>query len=117
MYFNSFIIFEGYRFSQYNVDPHVYTYSADEYARHLEGAARYGLCILPLAHLPIILDPDWSKEETDYLFNLAREYDLRFMVMADRYEYPGKPRSIEVWTSTYLRVVTTNPSPKLNLGN
>ena len=43
------------------------------------------------------LDNEWTKEETDYLLNLCRKYDLRFIVIADRYEYSNtKSRSIEV---------------------
>lgn len=29
---------------------------------------------------------DWSKAETDYLFDLCERFDLRFIVIADRYE-------------------------------
>jgi SANT/Myb-like domain of DAMP1 len=55
-----------------------------------------------------LADPEWSKEETDYLFNLICEYDSRFYIVADRYEFPGgPPRSMEVryirsWPFTYL---------------
>lgn len=31
-------------------------------------------------------DPDWSREETDYLLGLCDLYDLRFFVISDRYE-------------------------------
>lgn len=42
-------------------------------------------------------DPDWTKEETDYLFQLVEEYDSRFYIVYDRYEYPGdKTRTLEV---------------------
>jgi DNA methyltransferase 1-associated protein 1 len=42
-------------------------------------------------------DPEWTKEETDYLFNLIREYDTRFYIVNDRYDFPGgPPRSMEV---------------------
>ena len=45
----------------------------------------------------VLVDDHWTKEETDYLFNLVREYDMRFYVVADRYEYPGgQARSLEV---------------------
>ena len=30
---------------------------------------------------------DWSKEETDYLVDLATEFDLRWIVISDRYDY------------------------------
>ena len=55
-----------------------YSYSMDEYTRMLE-------------------DGDWSKEETDYLFAIVREYDVRFYVIADRYDFPGgRPRTMQV---------------------
>ena len=31
-------------------------------------------------------DPDWTREETDYLLSLCDLYDLRFLVIGDRYE-------------------------------
>ena len=44
-----------------------------------------------------IQDAEWTKDETDYLFSLMREYDGRFFVVHDRYEYPNGPeRTIEV---------------------
>ena len=52
--------------------------------------------------LTLLADPEWTKEETDYLFNLVREYDSRFYIVADRYEFAtGPPRSMEV---RYVRV-------------
>ena len=52
--------------------------------------------------LTSLADPEWTKEETDYLFNLVREYDSRFYIVADRYEFAtGPPRSMEVG---YVRV-------------
>jgi len=29
---------------------------------------------------------DWSREETDYLLDLCERFDLRFIVIADKYE-------------------------------
>lgn len=34
-----------------------------------------------------LVDPAWSLEETNYLFDMLRSYNLRFIVVADRYEY------------------------------
>lgn len=34
----------------------------------------------------IAKDPDWSREETDYLLDLCELFSLRFLVIADRYE-------------------------------
>ena len=50
-----------------------------------------------------LIDPDWTVQETAYLFDLLKIYDLRFVVAADRYEYRSgkgdeepKRRSVEV---------------------
>lgn len=41
-------------------------------------------------------DPEWTKEETDYLLNLVQEFDLRWPVIWDRYEYtPTVLHSVE----------------------
>ncbi|KAF9513258.1 hypothetical protein BS47DRAFT_1317687 [Hydnum rufescens UP504] len=73
-------------YAKYNTPSQVYTYSQDDYVKFLQ-------------------DDEWSKEETDYLFSLAREYDLRFLVMADRYDFPGgRPRNIEDLKSRYYGV-------------
>jgi DNA methyltransferase 1-associated protein 1 len=31
-------------------------------------------------------DTNWTKEETDQLWRLCKEFDLRFIVIADRFE-------------------------------
>lgn len=47
----------------------------------------------PLVSLTLLSDVaedvEWSKEETDYLFNIVHEYDARWFIINDRYEYPG----------------------------
>lgn len=54
-------------------------------------------CILNGTFLSGHSDEEWTKEETDYLFNLVREYDNRWYIVHDRYEYPdGAQRSLEV---------------------
>jgi hypothetical protein len=35
-------------------------------------------------------DAEWSKAETDYLFDLLARFDLRFMVVHDRWQYDDK---------------------------
>ena len=64
-----------------NHAPSVMEYSQYEYDQHLA-------------------DPDWTMKETSYLFNLLREFDLRFVIAADRYAYETsegiKRRSVEV---------------------
>ncbi|OJD26647.1 hypothetical protein ACJ73_01962 [Blastomyces percursus] len=66
---------EGYAFAKYNVKAQVpKRYTDDQYNRYLK------------SHI-------WSREETDYLMDLVEEYDLRWVVIADRYEYPPNPPS------------------------
>jgi len=44
-----------------------------------------------------ISDEEWTKEETDYLFALVKEYDMRWYVIIDRYEFEGGlERALEV---------------------
>ncbi|KAH7887581.1 hypothetical protein F5I97DRAFT_2010006 [Phlebopus sp. FC_14] len=75
-----------YPFAKYNVGLTPYTYSQDEYTRFLE-------------------DEEWTKEETDYLFAIVQEYDLRWYVIHDRYECPnGQPRAIEDIKDRYYSV-------------
>ena len=89
-----------YPFARYNAKSADYTYSQDEYTKLLEGE---GSTILGDITLTSLADPEWSKEETDYLFSLIREYDSRFYIVADRYEFAtGPPRSMEV---SYVRVL------------
>ncbi|EEQ87819.2 DNA methyltransferase 1-associated protein 1 [Blastomyces dermatitidis ER-3] len=64
-----------YAFAKYNVKAQVpKRYTDDQYNRYLK------------SHI-------WSREETDYLMDLVEEYDLRWIVIADRYEYPPSPPS------------------------
>ena len=54
--------------AKYNVKVERPQYTDEQYETHLKSE-------------------DWSKEETDYLINLATEFDLRWIVISDRYEY------------------------------
>ncbi|KAI0638499.1 hypothetical protein C8Q77DRAFT_1091472 [Trametes polyzona] len=78
-----------YPFAKYNVQTPHYVYSQDEYSRLLE-------------------DQDWTKEETDYLFELVKEYDGRFYIVHDRYDYPRPddlpPRALEDIKDRYFSV-------------
>ncbi|KAL9712892.1 swr complex subunit [Leucoagaricus gongylophorus] len=75
-----------YSFAQYNVQTADYTYSQDEYVRLLE-------------------DIEWTKEETDYLFKLVRDFDLRWYIIHDRYDYPGGSlRTLEDLKDRYYSV-------------
>lgn len=58
--------------AKYNVKIEHPKYTNEQYETHLK-------------------NDDWSKEETDYLMDLATDFDLRWVLIADRYEYkPGE---------------------------
>ncbi|KAI8369371.1 uncharacterized protein BYT42DRAFT_503112 [Radiomyces spectabilis] len=61
------------------------SYTAEEYDQYLK-------------------DPDWTKEDTDYLFRLCQQYDLRFPVIEDRYEFGTKKRTVEDLKARYCNV-------------
>lgn len=53
----------------------------------------------------VVKDADWSREESDYLLESCRQYDLRFPIIWDRYEFPnGKPRSMEDLKARYYSI-------------
>ncbi|KAF9103555.1 swr complex subunit [Mortierella sp. GBA35] len=60
---------EEYRFYKFNKSINLISFSPDEYISHLK-------------------DPDWTLEETSYLWDLCRRFDLRWVVIQDRYEWP-----------------------------
>lgn len=63
---------EDSAFAKFNVHVDVPQYNDDLYESALTSA-------------------DWTREETDYLFDLVRDFDLRWPLIWDRYEYtPGE---------------------------
>ena len=51
---------------------------------------------------------DWSKEETDHLFELCERFELKWVVIVDRYQsypVPLPPRSIEDIKARYYAIV------------
>ncbi|KAF3278185.1 swr complex subunit [Orbilia oligospora] len=65
-----------YQFAKFNISVNLLEYSDAEYDA-------------------VLKDDDWSRQETDYLFRLIKEYDLRWVVIADRFEFEGKDRTME----------------------
>ncbi|KAL0249704.1 SWR1-complex protein 4 [Cryptococcus tetragattii IND107] len=70
--------------------PSVMEYSQFEYDQHL-------------------VDPNWTPQETEYLFELLKEYDLRFIIAADRYAYISpegekRVRSVEDMKDRYYTI-------------
>jgi hypothetical protein len=59
-------------------------------------------CIISLYLTHVIIDSDWSKDETDYLFDMCKRFDLRFIVIADRYSFEGKERTLEASITLYI---------------
>ncbi|KAF7542814.1 hypothetical protein G7046_g10109 [Stylonectria norvegica] len=59
---------EDSAFAKYNVQVSVPQYSDDQYAQSLQNS-------------------DWSKAETDYLLELVRDFDLRWPIIWDRYDW------------------------------
>ncbi|KAF5659619.1 swr1-complex 4 [Fusarium heterosporum] len=60
--------FEDSSFAKFNVQVSVPQYSEGQYQQSLQHS-------------------DWTKEETDYLLELARDFDLRWPLIWDRYEW------------------------------
>ncbi|KAK1994396.1 SWR1-complex protein 4 [Colletotrichum falcatum] len=59
---------EDSMFAKFNVEVDVPQYSEDQYRTNLQS-------------------DDWTKEETDYLLSLVRDFDLRWPIIWDRYDY------------------------------
>lgn len=71
-------------FAKFNVQVNIPKYDDEQYEAKLK-------------------NEDWTKEETDYLMQTAREFDLRWPLVWDRYEYqPASLPSIEGADSTAL---------------
>ncbi|KAH8697181.1 DNA methyltransferase 1-associated protein DMAP1 [Talaromyces proteolyticus] len=79
---------QPYTFAKYNIKPQLpKRYTDEQYNRHLQ-------------------NDDWTREETDYLMDIVEEYDLRWVVIADRYDYQAKFAENNEANSTAL--VTAN---------
>ncbi|CAP61679.1 uncharacterized protein PODANS_4_2520 [Podospora anserina S mat+] len=63
---------EDSAFAKYNVKVVVPHYTEDQYHSNLQ-------------------NNDWTKEETDYLLELAKDFDLRWTLIWDRYDFTPKP--------------------------
>ncbi|KAG0742048.1 hypothetical protein G6F57_003690 [Rhizopus arrhizus] len=76
---------QKYEFAKFNKMIDIIQYTDEDYEKHLT-------------------DNDWSKEETDYLFELCRRYDLRFPVIEDRYSFENKQRTMEDLKDRYYSI-------------
>lgn len=90
---------KDYQFAKYNIRIEAPTYTDEQYAAQLH-------------------DPDWTKEETDYLVGLVSEFAQKWPVVVDRYDFalqakdgsdgntetPAKQRSMEDLKARYYTV-------------
>lgn len=96
----------NYYFSKFNKHPTIYHLQSDQYNKFIKD-----------------IDPDWTEDDTFLLFELCREFDLRFIIIHDRYIPPsGKQRTLEQLKQRYYSVskklVEANfDSKKRALGN
>lgn len=75
-----------YPFAKFNKKIQLPVYNDQEYKENLE-------------------DDNWTKEETDYLMELCKTYDLRFYIIHDRWdESKGKARTIDEIKDRYYRI-------------
>ncbi|GBF95675.1 hypothetical protein Rsub_08657 [Raphidocelis subcapitata] len=77
-----------YPFAKYNKKCPVYRYDEEEWAS-------------------LIVNPEsnWSREETDHLLGMVEQFDQRFIVIADRWEFPGgPPRTLEDLKERYYDI-------------
>ena len=78
---------KDYPFARFNKTIEVPTYTEVEYQHHLVTAG-------------------WSREETDHLMDLAQRFDLRFIVMADRWDRNSfTERSVEDLKERYYSIL------------
>ncbi|CAG8523086.1 12253_t:CDS:10 [Funneliformis caledonium] len=77
---------ETISFADFNKKVEIEEYTDEEYEKYLK-------------------DRDWSREETDYLFDLCRKYDIRWTVIHDRYDWKDKDRTMEDLRDRYYSVI------------
>lgn len=78
-----------YPFAKFNKKLNIISYTANEYNTHLRTN-----------------QSKWSKAQTDHLFDLARRFDLRFVVMADRWDkVTYTEKTVEDLKERYYEVV------------
>jgi DNA methyltransferase 1-associated protein 1 len=73
-------------FMKFNVKPDLVKYTDQEYELHIKN-----------------MDSTWTKEETDYLWEMCERYDLRFLIIYDRYNSDYK-RGLENLKERYYNI-------------
>ncbi|KAK3316707.1 hypothetical protein B0H66DRAFT_302867 [Apodospora peruviana] len=86
-------VVEDSAYAKYNVQVQVPQYSEDQYHANLQNS-------------------DWTKEETDYLLGLVKEFDLRWTVIWDRYEFSPRVAGPNGDAATSTAVVPASSRPR-----
>ncbi|KAF9429677.1 swr complex subunit [Podila epigama] len=84
---------EEYPFHKFNKAIELQEFTREEYNAHLKAR-------------------DWTYEETEYLWDLCRRFDLRWVVIQDRYEWPPQEQdllALKYHAQTVLE--SKNPEP------
>jgi DNA methyltransferase 1-associated protein 1 len=88
------------KFSKFNTTSQPFTYTEQEYQDYLKS-----------------LSDKWTKEETDHLFELVKEFDSRFIVVQDRWELTPL-RSVDELKDRYYSICRTlaekRPDPPID---
>ncbi|GFT91027.1 DNA methyltransferase 1-associated protein 1 [Nephila pilipes] len=80
---------EEYPFAKFNKSVQIPEYTDDEYIQHLQCEG-------------------WTRQETDHLFDLCQQFDLRFIIIQDRWDRSRFPaRSIEDLKERYYNICNT----------
>lgn len=77
---------KDYPFARFNKQPEIPVYSDLEYQQHLH-------------------DDNWTRQETDHLFDMCKKFALRFVVIHDRWDRERHPdRSVEDLKERYYNI-------------
>lgn len=68
---------EPYPFARFNRKVEIIRYTNEEYDQAIK--------LLNSKPSGQLANTDWTKEETDHLFDLCEQFSLRFIVIADRF--------------------------------
>lgn len=78
-------------FAKFNVKVDVPEYTDEQYNSHLQST-------------------EWTKEETDYLLEVVKDYDLRWPLIWDRYEYsPKQSEDVDMNGASTAVISATKP--------
>lgn len=90
-----------YPFAKFNKQLNIVSYTINEYNTHLRTN-----------------QSKWSKAQTDHLFDLAKRFDLRFVVMADRWDRANfGTKTVEDLKERYYEVIGLLAKVRIDLND